>query len=949
MKIIRRILEITIIVLLAVGIPYLGYLLYRSLEHPAKDPVQAIPDRTALIIHVNNPLELLGELTRNNLIWKEFFSYPGIRPIQEQLVLVDSMSRWSPEIREILKNSPLTITLSLHSRVLFDPLFLMPVPFSLDGSSFAAFIEEHYPGKVTILQSPYTRTQIYRIHFKNQRNILVASVLEGVCIFSFSDALVKRAIDQLSLNTPVSVMKGFSTVASTTGKKVDANLYVNFPYLSLALWKGVNDSHNKGLVTFARYADWSGLDLYLKKDELLFNGYTIASDSAMQTLALLSDQAPFPVTMTQILPGNTEAYLIYSLKRYPDYFQRWQVRLKRANFSVSDIDLFSELNSKYDTTLRDFLEPWSGHQAGRCWIPLSTRKKTLYPVTILQATNADPARRSLLSLSRIMGGKTDSTIFEGLPIYRTCLSEVLNLWLNPLFEPSDLTFFTVIGDFICFSDTQEALKQVIQCNLVNDCLPESNIYQDISDHISDQANLSFYCHSDYLLDALPEVLSPDYQPLFTHLLDSLKKFQTFSLQLSAAEGMFYTTMQLRFNPQNRSEGPLAWQTLLDTLVSGSPQIVRAGTEDTFAVLVTDTMNTLYKIDRKGAILWKQKLYGRVLGSFHEVLLTGSDTLFYLFNTENHLYLIRSDGKHATRFPMKFPVRASNGLSVVSPQILPSPGLSSPGNKDPGLPPIYTGTPEEIQVVVAFRSLRIYSFNLNGLLSEGWHSPEVEEEVTQPVQVLGGGNALVRRALSAKERGKTQTFVVTMKSGKVMLSDRYGVKKLIPGKEFSHSPNSAFYLNRTNLKGPWLTTDKEGNVIYLKENGHVSRVRFHPFSANHYFLYEDLLGDGAPEFIFFDNNTLYFYDRFLKLLYFYTFRHDVSPPSLKQLPDGRIFIGFTSDVTNEVFLFDRNGYVELPSGIKGTTPFSLGSLESRDRTDLVIGAGNVLKVFRLADY
>ncbi|MFH1936284.1 MAG: hypothetical protein ABIK52_01820, partial [Bacteroidota bacterium] len=355
MKIVRRILQITLIVILAVGIPYLGYLLYVSLERQAKDPVQAIPDRTALIIRVNSPLGLLGELTRNNLIWKELLKYPGVRPIQEQLLLIDSMSRGTPVIREILKDSPLTITLSIHGRNSFDLLFLVPVPVSLDGNTLTAFVEEHYPGKVTILQSPYGRTQIYRIHFENKRHVLFASVWEGVCILSFTDALVKRALDQLSLNTPVSVMKGFSTVASTTGKKVDANLYINFPYLSLALWNGVNETYNKGLVKFSRYADWSGLDLFLKKDELLFNGYTIASDSAMQTLALMGNQLPLPLTMTRILPSGTQAYLIYALEDYPDYFQRWQKRLQRAVFSAGNIDLFNELNTRYDTNVRLFL------------------------------------------------------------------------------------------------------------------------------------------------------------------------------------------------------------------------------------------------------------------------------------------------------------------------------------------------------------------------------------------------------------------------------------------------------------------------------------------------------------------------------------------------------------------------------------------------------------------
>ncbi len=938
MRIIRHIFQITLIVILAVGIPFLGYLLYVSVDRPAKDPVQAIPDRTALIIHVNNPLGLLGELTHNSLIWKEFFKYPGIKPIQEQLLLIDSMSRWSPDIREILKDSPLTITLSLHSRAKFDPLFLMPVPASLDGSSFVSFIEGHYPGKVTVLQSPYGRTQIYRIHFENLRSVLVVSVWEGVCIFSFTDALVKRAIDQLSLNTPVSVMKGFSTVASTTGKKVDANVYINFPYLSLALWKGVKETHNKGLVKFARYADWSGLDLYLKKDELLFTGFTIASDSAMQTLALMSDQVPLPLTMTNILPSSTQAYLIYALIGYPEYFQRWQFRLQRAVFSADDIDIFAELNDQYGTVVRLFLDPWIGRQMGRSWIQTTTRDGKISPVTILQTTNADSARKSLLTLSRITGGKTDSTLHNGVPIYRTSLSDALNIWLSPLFEQSDLTFFTITGDYVCFAHDEEVLKLFIHNSLQGEFLTESKLYQEISDKISAQANISFYSNSRHLIDALPEVLADEYRSLFLPILDSLKKFQSVTMQLSAEEGMFYTSLQVRFNPKSAEEGPLVWQATLDTLVSGIPQILLAGTGDTFAVLVTDTMNTLYKIDRSGQIVWKQKLYSRVLGSFHQIMLTGNDSLFYLFNTENHLYLIRSDGKLAKRFPMKFPARASNGLSVITPSILSS--TASPTGS------IYSGSPGEFQVVIAFRNNRIYSFDLNGLLSERWKSPEVEEEVVMPVKVLRGDGRSLRRSAPLNDNGAALALVVTMKSGRMLIMDGIGVKKLTPKKGFANSPNSEFYLNRTNSKAPWLTTDLNGNVAYLGESGHVSEVSFNTFSADHHFLYEDILGDGTPEFIFFDNNTLYYYDRFFKLIYFYSFRHDVSPPSLVKTVDGTTYIGFTSRTTNEVFLFEKQGYVEIESGVKGTTPFDIGPLEHTKNLCLVIGAGRVVKGFRI---
>jgi|GEM_PF-370369 len=963
MSIVRRILLIAIAVMLASGILYLAYLLYQSLQTPARDPVQAIPDRTALIIRINRPLELLEELTRTNLIWKELLKYPGVKPIQEQLLLIDSMSRGNPKIREILKKSPLTVTLSVHGRASFDPLFLVPLPKSIDGTILKAFIEEHYPGKVTVLQSPYNRTQIYRIHFENKPGVLSITVWEGVGIFSFADDLVKRAIDQLSLNTPVSVMQGFSTVASTTGKKVDANLYINFPYLSLALWKGVTEMHNKGLVKFARYADWSGLDLYIKKDELVLSGYTIASDSAMQTLALMGNQSPLPLTMTNLFPASTQSYLIYALIDYPDYFRRWQFRLQCALFSTEEIDLFRELDQQYDTCIGLFLNPWVGQQAGRCWIQPSSRDPALFPVTIIQTADPDSARKSLLALSLILGKKTDSIRYEGVSIYRTGISEPLNMWLNPLFEPVDMNCFTLIGKFVCLASHPDVLKRFLERTIRQEYLTERPDYRAISDNLSDRANFSFYSTSNSLLEHLPEALTGEYIPLFLPLLDSLKKFRSVTAQLSAEDGMFYTNLQLHFNPKTTQEGPLVWQTTLDTLVSGAPQIIRSGRLPGFAVLVTDTLNTLYKIDRRGQIMWKQKLYGRVLGTYHQVMLTGNDSLFYLFNTENHLYLIRSDGRLADRFPMKFPVRASNGLSVVTPRVTTdvseySEGASAQGS---GIPPgdvTCTGSPDQFQVVLAFRNNRIYSFDLNGQLSGGWSSPEVEEEVVVPVRVLEvegahyqagtqeAGSSLHPGTRTRDDDDANVTLFVTMRSGRVLVTDGYGVRKVTPVKAFTNSPHSTFYLNRTNAKGPWLTTDPAGDVVYLQENGHVERTSFNTFTSGHYFFYEDIMDDGYPEFIFFDNNTLYYYNRFSNLAYFYSFRHDVSPPAVVKTLNGKILIGIISPPTNEVFLFDRHGYAEIESGIKGTTPFDIGTLEDVNRLNLVIGAGKVVKGFRL---
>ncbi|MFH1160019.1 MAG: hypothetical protein V1733_03615 [bacterium] len=897
------------------GISYTGYLLYLKLDRPVLEPVKAIPDRTAMIIKVNHPVELLGELRQNNLIWKELLKYPGTREVQEQVLLIDSMTRQSRDIREALNDYPFYITLSFHGRTSFDLLFLASVPTRVDAKQLSGFLEENYPGKVTILSSPYASTEILRAYFEQRQEPLSLATFKGVLIFSFQDDLVKKAIDQLSLNTPVTVMRGFTTVASTTGKKVDANIFINFPYFSLAIWKTVNEPYKSSLVKFAQFADWCGLDLLIKKDELLLNGYTTATDSAMQALGLLGSQIPVKLGVVSILPANLQAYFLYGFHDYPLFFRQWEIRRQRAEFSMTGISLFGALNDRYDTNVRLFLDPWIGQQAGRCWLQPSPRDSAVFPVTILHTPLPDSARKSLLRLAWLTGQKADSNLYNGQAIYRTNLSDILNTWLSPMFRPADLACFTILNDYICFARDPAVLRNLLESYTKRELLVELPAYEEISGNISPEANISFYCNSPVLLDRLSGVLTAEYSARILPLADSLKKFRSLVIQLSSEEGMYYTSLVVKFNPKTNSEGPLAWQTALDTLVTGTPRIIRENTGSGFAVLVTDTSHTLYKIDRSGRILWRQKLYGRVLGTFHNIRINGSDSLFYLFNTENHLYLIRSDGQLADRFPLKFPVRASNGLLLADYN----------NNRD-------------YRIIVAFRNNKVYNFNLNGELVPGWKVPEIEEEVVVPVVYIPLPRATIR-----------DYFFITGKEGTILITDRTGQKRITPSREFSNSPHSTFYLNRTNAKAPFLTSDQAGNVVYLQENGKTSRVSFNRFTTGHYFFYEDIVGDGTPEFIFFDKNTLYYYNRFFKLIYFYTFRHDVSPPQLVKTLNGKTFIGFISPATNEVFLFDRQGYMEIESGVQGTTPFDIGTLEEENRLNLLIGAGKQVKCFRLTEF
>jgi hypothetical protein len=898
-------------IILLTGIPYLGVVLYKRFNRPDVSPLNAIPERTALIVRINHPSALFEEAEHSNLMWKEVVSFPGLGGIRNELHLLDSLSLADKELRQAVRDNPLYIVLAHAGRSEFGLLYMMKTGADEPENLAETFFQNKYPVKSKVLKSPYASLWILRVYIADQMDPLYLTVCKGVFIMSYHQSLIKKAIDRLSLNTEVVPAGSLTSMEATSGKKVDANIFVNIPYFSVAAWKIASVERKPDLVKFARFGDWCGMDLLVKKDELLFSGYTSVSDSNYQTLALWSDQQPQPSDAVGILPDNVSSFMLFGLQDLRTYLERSALRESRPETTMEPgkITLF---NRQYRTRLEGFFLPWAGRQLCFSQAEGHFPGQPGYTLIAIQCADEDTAGACLRSLGGLLGRKTDSVKYREHVIYQADLSEGLNAFFGNFFNGAKTGSYLFLNGFILFGPGPDALKSALDHYQSGTTLLKQKCYIDVSDNISDKANIYFYCKPGKSIPGIPPVFNDDLTRFFSSLTDSLKKFEAVTFQLINRDGMYYTNLSLRFNPNPSEEGPLVWSAPLDTLVAGIPSIVARTTTGIQGILATDTSNVLYMVDITGKILWKQKLYGRVLGTFHEIRIKGSDSLYYIFNTENHLYLVRSDGEIAERFPMKFPFRATSGITVTD----------------------YNNT-LDYRIMLAFRDNKVYNFTLAGVTVEGWERPSLGEEITRPVQYLVSNHK--------------DYLVITGKSGQVMITDRRGISRIPISKAFRNSPNSAFYLNRSAKKGIFLTTDIKGRIFFIQENGKMSSVVSNKFSPGHFFLYEDLAGSGNPWFIYFDRNSIWYYNNLFKLTYSYKFPHLVSTPLFVRTVNGKSYIGVFSPAGREIYLFDKDGIVDTESAIRGTTPFDIGNLEDKDQLNLVIGSGRNLKCFRLTQF
>jgi len=908
MKILRIFLIGIAVVVALTGLSLLGYRLYLKMQRPAESPFNAIPENTALIIKLNKAGKLWEELNRTNLLWKELSRFPGISSIQNEIRQMDSACRKNKQFSKLIRQYNLLISISVSGRTSFGALYLTTLPGPHPESDLLDFIRDISTSKTNLIETPYASTKIYRLQPDGKNTPFFFAVLKGVFMGSYRSDLVKKAIDRLSLNTPTVASGSFRKVESTTGKNVDANIYVNYRFFSLILLQITKPEAIQDLIKVARFADWSGLDVMIKKDELYLSGFTVAPDSNVHFLSLFSNQSPQKIEITKTIPAAVSYFTFFGWQNPDQYIHRYMSqRIRNENFSGE----FSKLPAIYEQSsidLSSYFTPWIGNQACLSVIEAGVKNSQEISFASFRTRDTNLTRRCLRSLADTLGLRIDSLVYKGRVVYTLPFPSPLPALFGELFGKTEAKYCTFIQEYIVFGSQRKDMQFLIDEERSGNMLGNNKGFLDFANEIQDKASIFYYFNTRNSMGCIRNILKDDMNQSLEPFADSLKKFESLAFQFNSQEGLFYSSMYLRFNPNHDQEGPLLWQTALDTTILGRPKIIKTPEES--LVVVSDISGNMYGISSAGKILWKNRIMGNLLGKVHTLRMHGSDSLFLLFNTETHLYLFRTDGKLAERFPMRFPLHATNGLTLVD----------HDNNRD-------------YRILISLQDHRVYTFDLLGKSAAGWEPPNLKEEIIVPVEYM---------KINAKDY-----LIISGNQGRVMVADRTGKDKIKLSPRFQHSPNSGFFLNRTNRKGLFVTTSPDGKVIFIPEDGRTKETTLNLFTPSHYFYYEDITGNGLPEFIFFDRNTIYYYDHTFKLIYSYTFRRQMEqPPFLLRTPGGKVMLGFVEPDTRELFLFDNHGFREMETGIRGTTAFDIVDMENNGQSNLIVGAGKILKNYRL---
>jgi hypothetical protein len=306
----KKILIITILLLILAGIYYSYTRLFPSTKKNINKLIELAPSNSAVIINTYS-LEKFAELLNQNEIWQNLVKNGLLQQFDTQYKFLTNFLQNDAKLKSAI-DKPFMITINKYgkNKASFVYYFKLGHIFANDKATHK-YLKTKFSKNYTTSERKYNGNNILTI--KSSKNNYHLLIVGDVAILSTNGVIIEKIAR--GINTGYSIInedKSLKKAVSTAGKNVIANVYINYPAF-FDLSSNLFIKNYKSAVRNLKVASWTEFDVTLKQNNISFNGFTIAPDSIPQYFDIFKKQKPVENDMEEIIPSSIVSFVLLGI------------------------------------------------------------------------------------------------------------------------------------------------------------------------------------------------------------------------------------------------------------------------------------------------------------------------------------------------------------------------------------------------------------------------------------------------------------------------------------------------------------------------------------------------------------------------------------------------------------------------------------------------------------
>lgn len=650
----KALIIVFIIIIASAAFFYLKYYYDRD----KVDIWELVPKNTLAVYETDQPIKVWNNFLELPM-WNNLSSVPDINEINEDLVLLDSITGSSGNLERLFRDKEVLISIHKTSNIDFGIIFYITLNTG-EKHEILNSILNHYKNIKSFKYEirNYEDLAIHELSEEETENNFTFIEYKNHFVGSFTPFLIDDVIRNISNNFQTNFLAISSGIFDAKPIEMDeGNLYINVVKIPDLIRNISIEDEGRN---YNEYIKWftgaTYYDISFEDNRIFFNGSTrIPENIGEYFLSTFYNQAPQDLEAIYYLPNRTATYVSYTFEDFVDWRKSVDIFWEK-NFPEM-LNRKIQLLKNYNIYEKDFYS-WIGNEIGLATLQsmdLNNPDKLL----IIKSKDYSKSIKILDELIMVVNHQESDTLlyedFSGKRIKQLSIAELPASIFGEEFLGFENSYYTDLGSYIVIGNSFDVIKHLLSEIDKENTWGKSLKFMQYFENVQRRSNVNYFINFSNAWNSFLGSLNTEWLEFFKEFDHQFKHFELVSFQFSNINNNFYTSAAIQHRQETSiiatpSEFFKDQLVVTDYPIITKPYIFRSHLDRNLEVMFQDAGNQLYFISSNGKVLWKRQVGEQIKSDIFQVDYYKNGKLQYLFASDSSLYIYDRNGNIIRNFP-----------------------------------------------------------------------------------------------------------------------------------------------------------------------------------------------------------------------------------------------------------------------------------------------------------
>ena len=510
--------------------------------------IYLVPKDAVYIIESQKPINNWDAISKND-IWKHLNTNTYFNTLATNLNKLDTIFKQKQGVFNRIGNREILISAHVYAPKQYGFLYVVDLQkiakLNVIKNNLNTVINSNYK----VSKRYYRENEITEIYDVKKHETLYISFIKNQMIASYTHTLVEASIDQYS-NPEIGRNLNFIEVKKHVGYNDMFRLYFQYDYLDEFV-NVFSDTPGDLTKTLSQSLEFSGFSFDLEKNAIVANGITNTNDQASTYLKSLQKSGQGKRTIKNVVPNNTAIYLSFGFKSFEDFYSNFEtIQKENPEQFKSYAEGTSQIESFLKINLKTHFMSWIDDEIALIQLHSNVSDSKKDVALILKTKAIDDAKDNLDFILEQIRKRTPVKFkevnYKGYAINFMSIKGFFKIILGDLFSNIEKPYFTIIDDYVIFSNEPNTLKSIINAYTNKETLNYFKAFNDFDNRFNNRSSVFAYVNTPNLYNTAYDFVDIATKKQLKTNKDYFICFPQIGIQLTPSKNDFKSQLILEY-------------------------------------------------------------------------------------------------------------------------------------------------------------------------------------------------------------------------------------------------------------------------------------------------------------------------------------------------------------------------------------------------------------------